>query len=93
MVSFDGRTLLDSTSPLDNSTGTQFTVTYVGSSGPGGGGGHKGGRGAQSLTVPTNPVSLAPPTGQATVVVLYGVVPTDQAKKAGSGLAGSSQAS
>jgi hypothetical protein len=87
MVSSSG-TLLDSASPLD-STGTQFTMTYVGSSGSGGGGGH----GTHSLMVRTDAVSLAAPTGQATVVVLYGVVPTDQAKKAGSGLAGSSQAS
>jgi hypothetical protein len=87
-------TPLDSTSSLD-STGTQFTVTYVGSSGTGGGGGGGGhGHGkAQTLTVPTKPVSLAPPTGQATVVVLYGVVPTDQVKKPGPGLAGSSQTS
>ena len=70
-------------------------MTYVGSSGTGGGGGHghKGGAAAYLLTVPTSPVSLAPPTDRATVVVLYGVVPTDQAKQAGSGLAGSSQAS
>jgi hypothetical protein len=84
---------LDSTSSL-TSAGTQFTVTYVGTSGSGGGGGGQKGHGAaQWPTVPTKPVSLAPPIGQATVVVLYGGVPTDQAKKAGPGLAGSSQAS
>jgi hypothetical protein len=88
MVSSGGTTLLDSTSALD-STGTSFTVTYAGSSsGKGGGGGHKGGA-AQWPTLPTSPISLAPPTGQPAVVVLYGVVPTDQPKKPGSEPAGS----
>ena len=36
-------------------------------------------------TLRSNPVSLAPPTGQATADVFYGVVPTDQVKKDGSG--------
>jgi hypothetical protein len=81
MVSSRGR-LLDTTSAL-NSGGTGFTVTYSGTSGGpfGGGGGSGGGGGAmQSGTVRTSLVSVAPPTGQATTVVLYGVVPTDGRK-------------
>ncbi len=73
-------TLLDSTSAL-NSGGTGFTVTYEGTAAPTFGGGSTGGRALQPRTARTIPVSLAPPTGQATAVVFYGVVPSDPLKK------------
>ncbi len=82
-------TLLDSTSAL-NSGGTGFTVTYKGTAGPTLGGGSLGSRAMQRQTVRTTPISLASQTGQATTVVFYGLVPTDQVKKDGSRLTGSS---
>jgi len=84
--------LLDSTSAL-NSGGTGFTVTYDGTAAAQFGGGRAGGGAMQPRTVRTNPVSLAAPTGQAPAVVFCGVVPTDQVKKDGSGLTGSSPSS
>jgi hypothetical protein len=71
--------LLDTTSAL-NSAGTGFSVTYDGSSSLQSGGGGRFGGAIQPRTGGTNGVSPAPPTGQATAVVFYGVVPTDARK-------------
>jgi hypothetical protein len=84
--------LLDTASAL-TSGGTAFTMTYVGSASPKSGGVSQGDGAVQPGTLRMNSVSLAPPTGQATVFVFYGVVPTDPGKKDGSGLAGSSTSS
>ncbi len=86
MVSSKG-SLLDSTSAL-NSSGTGFTVTYGSTAATQFSGGGAAGGAMQQSAVRTTPVSLAPPTGQATANVFYGVVPTDPVKKDGSGLTG-----
>jgi hypothetical protein len=71
--------LLDTTSAL-TSDGRGFTVTY-GSTGAAqvGGGSGRGGR-LQPGTAQASPLSFAPPTGQSSATVFFGVVPTDGRK-------------